>query len=84
MSMKKQVLIAGGGSFGSAIAAMSLMSTMTKKEDVVLVDDNPFENPPIPITNPYAGLPEWKYTPTFNSGKSRKCSNKKYHKRKKS
>lgn len=63
----------------SAFIATSIVSQ--KKEDDTTTDA--FDNPPIAFTNPHAGLTEWKYTPDLTTKKSRKCSNKKYVKRKK-
>jgi len=45
--------------------------------------ENPFAPEPIPFTNPYAGFKEYAYTPDLSGNKKRKCSNKKYVKRKK-
>ena len=72
---KNQILLA---------TARLVMSEALTKNEGKEVEKNPFAPEPIAFTNPYEGLAECKYTPTFNSVKSRKCSNKKYVKRKKS
>jgi hypothetical protein len=83
MSKIKSTILVGGGSVGSAIAAMSIMSAQTLTKEDVIKEYNPWDNTPIPYVNTYAVINEWSYTPPFNNGKSRKCSNKKYVKRKK-
>ncbi len=86
---RDKIAIIGAGSIG-----MSVTQSLSER-GIVIVDpkaesfahtigqlhENPFEQEPIPYTNPYAGFEA--YTPDLSGKKKRKCSNKKYVKRKK-
>ncbi len=75
--MKKPILFyVGGGSLLSATEAINIVSQSPVKENKA------FEKEPIVLTNTYEGLNEWIRIKPIGT-KSRKCSNKKYVKRKK-